>query len=784
MTPLLAKSPRPGRPDKTLAEHTADVMDAVEALFGTLSAPTRLGAAWTRFFRVADFGAFHRCTLAAAAVHDWGKANDGFQAAVRGEGQQLLRHEHLSGLMLSTPSADAWLVGGAGLDADVVLGAVISHHLKASYEDFAARPAEASRVRLLCDRPDFEALLAAAAIGLQLTGPPPRFEPYWNFDDRPGEFPLGAQADRVRRRLRDFERTLRRPEGEGRRRLLWAVRAGLIAADAAGSALPRVGRDIGPWVRAAFDPERACTREFLEAEVIGPRVEELRRRGVWRGWNSFQTDCDALSARALLLAPCGSGKTLAAWRWVAARLAERPAARVIFLYPTRATATEGFRDYVSWAPEADAALMHGTAEYDLRGMFDVPDEPGDPRHAKRFEAEQRLYALAFWGRRVFSATVDQFLAFLQYGYGPVCLLPLLADSVVVIDEVHSFDNAMFSALKELLRTFDVPVLCMTASLPADRRRELVEGCGLAEPPGGWPEDLRRVADAPRYRVRPVAEGEAEGEVRRFLAGGKRVLWVVNQVRRAQDAAQRLAWAFPADRLEVLPGVPLYCYHSRFRLLDRRDRHRETVRAFQGSAGPVLAVTSQVCEMSLDLDADVLVTEWCPVTSLIQRMGRSNRARDPRPGAGEVLVYRPPDERPYDRDALAGLEAFLGELVGPEAVSQSRLDEALRLAPSPPRVGDRACSFLESGPYARAGVENFRDIEEFTVPAVLARDVAAFVGGDRAERPGLVVPVPRRLGRAQPRHPELPPYLAVADHAHYHPALGFCDEPVAAVGGQP
>jgi CRISPR-associated endonuclease/helicase Cas3 len=784
MRPLLAKSPHPGRPDKTLAAHTADVLDAVEALFGTPAAPTRLGDAWQRFFRLADLGPFYRCTMVAAAAHDWGKANDGFQRAVRGEGEQLIRHEHLSGLMLATPAAHAWLTNQPLLDPDVVQAAVLGHHLKASYEGFAARPAEGCRVRLLTDQDDFVALLQAVGGRLGLSGPPPRFDPFWHFEDRPGEFPLASHAEAVRRRLRDFERRLRQPEGEPRRRLLWAVRAALIAADAAGSALPRVGRDIRPWVEAAFDPARVCTRQFVEAEVIGPRVEDLRRQCRWRGWDEFQTDCDALPDRALLLAPCGSGKTLAAWRWIAARLAERPAARVLFLYPTRATATEGFRDYVSWAPEADAALLHGTAEYDLRGLFATPDDPGDPRGAKRFEAEQRLYALGVWSRRVFAATVDQFLAFLQYGYGSVCLLPLLADAVVVIDEVHSFDRGMFSALKDLLRTFDVPALCMTASFPEARRRELVEECGLREPARGWPKELRRAAEAPRYRIRLVVEAEVEGRVRRALAEGRRVLWVVNQVRRAQDAARRLATAFPAARLQVGPGVPLYCYHSRFRLVDRRDRHQETVRAFQGTVGPALAITSQVCEMSLDLDADLLVTEWCPVTALIQRLGRCNRARQPRPGAGEVLVYRPPDERPYDRDALAGLEAFLGELAGPEAVSQARLQDALRRAPAPPRLGDKACSFLESGPYAQAGEETFRDIEEFTVPAILARDVPAFLAGDRAQRPGLVVPVPRKLSRALPRHPDLPSYLAVADDAHYHPALGFCDQPLGPQGGLP
>ena len=54
------------------------------------------------------------------------------------------------------------------------------------------------------------------------------------------------------------------------------------------------------------------------------------------------------SGNALLLAPCGSGKTLAAWRWIAAQLDKRRAAHVLFLYPTRATARAKLQKYVSW----------------------------------------------------------------------------------------------------------------------------------------------------------------------------------------------------------------------------------------------------------------------------------------------------------------------------------------------------------------------------------------------------------------------------------------------------
>ena len=147
--------------------------------------------------------------------------------------------------------------------------------------------------------------------------------------------------------------------------------------------------------------------------------------------------------------------------------------------------------------------MHATSAFDLQGMFANSD---DPRDEVSYEVDRRLFSLGFWGRRAFSATVDQFLAFLQYGYGPVCMLPVLADSVVVIDEVHSFDRNMFAALKEFLKRFDVPVLCMTATLPNDRRGELTGECGLkeyAEKPG----ELKEIAEAPRYRLREATEAE-------------------------------------------------------------------------------------------------------------------------------------------------------------------------------------------------------------------------------------------------------------------------------------
>jgi CRISPR-associated endonuclease/helicase Cas3 len=778
MSELLAKSARRGLPAKTLLQHTLDVVESVDMLFGDERSQTRLGDAWCRFFQLPECAPFRKTTLAAAAFHDIGKANDSFQSAVLHGARQALRHEFLSALILALPEFEMWLNRRSDVDWEIVIAAVASHHLKTQRESFGCKikSSDAAAVRL-ASVDEFRALLAAIAERLGLPQAAlPNVPSTWSFGPGRG-IDIFEHARTVQSRLDELDDILW--EDEARFRLLRAVRAALIAADALGSAVDRLGTMPRQWIETAFDPGRLCTGDKIRGEVIEPRVAELRKRGRWHddngrdGWNTFQLECAERPARTLLLAPCGSGKTLAAWRWIATQLDRRPAARVIFLYPTRATATEGFRDYVSWAPE-DAALVHATSSYDLDGMFENPQDPGDARRDRDYQTERSLFALGLWERRIFAATIDQFLAFMQYQYGPVCLLPLLADSVIVVDEIHSFDRSMFRALKQFLQNFPaVPVLCMTATLPATRREQLANECGMTIY-DEKPDDLCEVANLERYSVDRIPADSVRARVEAALLSGKRVLWVVNNVRRCQELPLAILRRFPdAERLELVPEVPLYCYHSRFKLKDRKDRHGEVVAAFQGTGGAALALTTQVCEMSLDLDADMLVTEVAPVTALIQRMGRC--VREPRPKSGrigEVLIYTPPDALPYDTEMLAGSEQFVDELVRAGRVSQARLEDALERRGPRIREPHKACSFIESGPYAMAHEQSFREGLDFTAESVLDEDVGGFLAASPTEKMAFTVPVPHRFAKATDAR--LPSYLRVAAASHYHPRVGFCD----------
>ena len=359
--PLLAKS-RPKqeagfRPEITLTGHTSCVLAAVEALFGSAE-PTRLGRSWLRFFGLveADFGRFLRHLRVAAASHDWGKANDGFQDAVINGGEQVVRHEHLSGLLLNEILADAranaWLIE-SGIDPDVLLSAVISHHTKVAPERsqgeqkhlLGALIGKKDDLRFDSDHPDFSEVwrMVQAEVGSDCPSTISR-PTRWNKEAiRKKSEKLMAKLDKNHKRLRIDGRWVA------------AIKSGLIVADALGSAVVRIDREAGETAEAAIKKWASdCFSEILTGDDIWnkitlKRIEELRGKKRWddrighefegvRGFSAFQCEVAAQGPRVLLTAACGSGKTLAAWNWIKAQLdargEDRPISRVLFLYPT------------------------------------------------------------------------------------------------------------------------------------------------------------------------------------------------------------------------------------------------------------------------------------------------------------------------------------------------------------------------------------------------------------------------------------------------------------------
>ncbi|MGI6454169.1 MAG: CRISPR-associated helicase Cas3' [bacterium] len=731
---------------ETLLGHTHDVMNAFYALFGNPESPSRLLKKWLQFFKL-DYENYKELFflhgLPACILHDIGKSNSGFQEKVYSKGEQIIRHEHLSVLILWHPSIRNWFIKNLPeLDLYILLYAIMGHHLKSAKSDFA--------VPFNIDHTSYRIYINGIAEVLQVYSEKHNLQ----LPDLSQLQDSVPDKDYIKEFTKEmnlyYRRVKRNPE---KNLLICSIRSALIAADSAGSGLPREDKPVVEWIQEAFNEQYLLSGDDIENKVIQPRISEIRKKRKF-AWKDFQNEAENLPDRALLLSSCGSGKTLAAWRWIKARTNHSPVSRVIFLYPTRGTATEGFRDYVSWAPEADAALIHSSSLYDLHDMFQNPD---DERNKKDFTVEERLFALGYWNKRIFSATVDQFLGFMQCCYRSLCLIPLLVDSVIVVDEVHSFDKPLFSALKNFLISFHVPVLCMTASLPKNRREELLE-CGLQlypDPTRHRFKDLQELENIDRYKVQNISFEKAKQIAQESLQNNKKILWVVNTVTRCQQ----LAMEFP-DAL---------CYHSRYRLKDRKEQHDLVVSKFKNTKS-LMAITTQVCEMSLDLDADVLISEAAPIPSMIQRMGRCNRHATPKSNRyGEVYFYLPENIYPYKQDDLKGMSEFLDEIKG----NASQLKLTLLLEKYSPAIIEyiqRYSTFLESGPWVKSGEVSLRDETDFTVQAILDRDILKYINEVPEKSEGYVVSVPKSIHTSTDSR--LPSWLRVAPSSHYDERLGF------------
>jgi CRISPR-associated endonuclease/helicase Cas3 len=752
-----------------LFQHLRDTEQAASELFRV---GTRWSQSYLRFFRLAadDHPRFLLNLRVAALLHDIGKANEDFQTAMLSSGfkAQSLRHEHLSALLLCEPTMRAWLESAAGIDVDIVIAAVLSHHLKAGEggDWMVLNPRHASPTGLFFDDQQVCAALAriadVAAIPIFRGILPARR--YQDAAWKPAFDALFTNANRFGRATR------KDPE---RLKLSLAVKAGLIVSDSVSSGIVREGLSITRWIEeVAHAP--ALAPDEIQQSILAPRIAEIEKSRCF-AWHSFQDGAATVGRRGLLLAACGAGKTLAAWRWAEAISRTEQIARVIFLYPTRGTATEGFRDYVAHAPEGEAALVHGTSDYELSQMMANPPESLRGKQVID-ESEARLYALSLWNKRFFSATIDQFLGFMEHGYKGMCLLPALADAAVVFDEIHSYDRELWNALITFLDRFDVPALCMTATLPPQRRQEIARRL-LTYP---TTEDMAQLEDLaekeahPRYRLVPTTRDDAITAALAAFGDGQRVLWVVNTVRRCQELARLLRSRLPN-------GIDVSVYHSRFRLKDRQNRHRQTIDAFRsperGDCSRAIAVTTQVCEMSLDLDADLLVTEHAPISSLVQRFGRANRhLRRGSDFRATLLTYEPESHRPYDSRELQAAATFIAELAG-DNVSQRDLALGLedkKYALHGERNARGSTAFIEGGYFATPG--NLRDTDDAGCAAVLDCDVEEFKGLAASKHPtdGLMISVPNKYARAVDGL-GLPPWIRVAEGGRYDAWLGFLVE---------
>lgn len=608
--------------------------------------------------------------LRGALLHDLGKANSHFQQMVRGKRTQpqALRHEYVGLWLLTTnPALHDWVFDGCDpLEAAAATYAIAGHHLQ--LETTTALEGHKSgdlSLDVYLDHVDVTTALDAAAAVLGL-GPPPRLQEV-------SISLLGSpRLPGARRHLLEAGRWWERAVGP-ERLFVATVKALVIAADVVASAVPRAGMDAADWAARAL--ARVCQAEELQ-HIADVRLGSLLPR-------PFQEQTAASESRVTFVrAGCGSGKTAAAYLWAARRAVGR---KLFVCYPTTGTATEGFADYVP--PDvADAALIHSRIAADLERML----ANGRDFHDRQ-ERALRYSSLLGWPHPVNVCTTDAVLGLVQNNRRPLFTFPAIANAAFVFDEIHQYDDRLFGALLRFLGALrGVPVLLMTASLQASRLAALEQLLASQEDRLMLIEGPTQLEALPRYVLIEASAAEAWRETATTLEQGGRVLWVANTVRRAMAIGRE------AERL----GLYTLPYHSRYRYKDRVRRHGDVMEAFRAGGG-VLAVTTQVCEVSLDLSADLLVSDLAPIPALIQRLGRLNRrVSEANPGVPKAALFLEPDgQLPYQGDDFDKARRWLQQLSA-RPVSQADLSKAFASLEDRRPLSRVDSAWLDGGPFSR------------------------------------------------------------------------------------
>ncbi len=717
-----------------LADHCADVAAVAEVLVGLplwrkrltrLAGRTLTETCWARV-----------CVL--AALHDIGKVNIGFQAKGRPElGTRAGHVREALGALFRRPGPfscldelAAWGDGATGL-----LISALCHHGR-PYDATVAEsmwqgswwtprgrlnPKEGAEDLLfrsrawfprafetdgseLPDAPAFSHALAGVVMLADWVGSDNKFFPFSETTD-------GDRIDFSRRRAREIVAAM-----------ALDVPLGARTGTSGGDAFARVA------------PEGFLRRSAQSAMLELPHDQE--------------------GSITILEAETGSGKTEA----VLARFVSLFEAGLVdglyFALPTRSAATQMHRRVYESANRAFAKpppvvlavptyLRVDDAEGRRLPHFEVLWPDSDRFRHRAWAAENAKRYLAGC---IVVGTIDQvLLSALMVGHAHLRATALLRQ-LLVVDEVHASDAYMTRILEEVLarhRSAGGHAILLSATLGSDARTRLLDPGEGTPPPAladaeatPYPLISHRAGDDHRVAVssdsveraihlniRPWLENPEELAGEAVAAGmrGAKVLVIRNTVNdcvKTQIAVERLAERHDLRRFLFTCNGFAAPHHSLFARPDRQalDRALERRIGKDRPDGACIVVATQTVQQSLDLDADVLLTDLCPSDVLLQRLGRLHRHRRSRPAGFEkprAFVIVPPR-----RD--------LAVLLGETGIPQNY--HGLGLVYPDLRILEATWRLLEKHPEWRIPAMNRHLVESCLHPSIL--DAVVTEGGGR------------------------------------------------------
>ncbi|MHA1267508.1 MAG: CRISPR-associated helicase Cas3' [Candidatus Helarchaeota archaeon] len=393
--------------------------------------------------------------------------------------------------------------------------------------------------------------------------------------------------------------------------------------------------------------QNACNTTVLLFREIFPFIRELRplQTQVVENIQTLKNPC-----LIIIEAPMGEGKTEAALYLEHYLEVTHSLQGAYIALPTQATANQMFNRVQSFLKNTKKGLrinlhlLHGHAtlseEYSLLKT-----------KSKNFDEQESAIVADEWftyrKRGLISpfgvGTIDQvLLSVLSLKHFFVRLFGL-AGKIIIIDEVHSYDIYMSTIMEKLLywlKLLGSSVILLSATLPSSKRKKLIQtfsGAIGTNPEAPYPRiticrenevtstsfdvQLKKQYDN-SIKISWIEEDRIANLLKERLKNGGKAAIICNKVRRAQNLYLQLKGA-----LENL-GVQLDLLHARYPY-SWRDEIEQTILKKYGKNREIsekahVLVSTQIIEQSLDLDFDIMISDFAPIDLLFQRMGRLHR----------------------------------------------------------------------------------------------------------------------------------------------------------------
>lgn len=352
-----------------------------------------------------------------------------------------------------------------------------------------------------------------------------------------------------------------------------------------------------------------------------------------------------------MIAPTGSGKTEASLLWAQNNHENH---RLLYLLPTMTTTNKMRERMADIFGNDNVALVHGTSRFLLHEEL---DDDYINFNYKMKEMSSFLYPVNV-------STVDQMLFSLFHSSQWETRNDALQNSLTILDEIHAYDPYTLGLIIEAMKKAGQrSKFCVISATLPDIIKETIE-----QETGRQFSHVKDKQYNNRVKLTINIENKKIDDcIEQVLSSfnkGKTILVIANTVSKSIEIYCQIVEALDESLLftgekDTLDQVLLF--HSQFIFNHRRIRENKLENL---PDGPFVAVTTQVVEVSLDIDFDELHTEAAPIDSLIQRFGRVNRNR-PEGVICPVYVYQVDSPRPYTDIDIIKLSLTLLETVGKE-----------------------------------------------------------------------------------------------------------------------